>query len=393
MSSALCLALALMLAPASPPDTDAASPAEIRVAWVGAPEQLVEARALESRLFAGWDTEVEFGEHSGLTLEALFAPTESRALVFIDLSDAEDLRLFIVDPQTERVFIRTLESSGELDAVALDELAHVLEPALEVLLEGGAIGISRGEAAESLPSPPPAEPADPPPAKPPAEEVESPTVSEPLASEIRKEGPEAPSTGAIAVGASPEDAGRSRALELRLDLGYGVSVLGPTALHGPALGLRALVAHSDRVAIGATLVARYFPLTPAVDDGALELRLTGGGLGLGAQTDITLTPAWSLEFELGTSFNLLSTRPVALIPSAVAYAPQQLPSWLASARMGPSWRWGRGSNQLVVNLSASVDIALNSQRFGSANVDGELLDPWLLRPGAWLSLGWARQLD
>jgi len=85
------------------------------------------------------------------------------ARAWIDLTQPERATLYLVDEQWERILIRHVPETRGKEELTREEVGHILETAVDALLHGSRIGITREEARSSIaPSPPP----PPPPARP-----------------------------------------------------------------------------------------------------------------------------------------------------------------------------------------------------------------------------------
>jgi len=85
-------------------------------------------------------------------LERPESPPPAIARVWIART-SEGVRLYLVDSGWDRVLVRHVEQTGPLDEVAREELAHIVQSAVEALLSGATIGVARPELARPRPRP------------------------------------------------------------------------------------------------------------------------------------------------------------------------------------------------------------------------------------------------
>ncbi|MBK9001097.1 MAG: hypothetical protein IPM35_35695 [Myxococcales bacterium] len=98
-----------------------------------------------------------------LDLRAVVEPPSSRepadVRVWVDVSSPDQATLYFTDASWERILIRRFPLTKDLDEVEREELAQIVRSAVEALLGGAKIGITREEArAELLPPQPSAPP-------------------------------------------------------------------------------------------------------------------------------------------------------------------------------------------------------------------------------------------
>ena len=83
---------------------------------------------------------------------ARFGPRQPSlfANLWIDAAADHEVKLYITDAATERVFVRRIGLDHGLDNVALESLALVAQSSLEALLAGKLIGVTRNDYEQSL---------------------------------------------------------------------------------------------------------------------------------------------------------------------------------------------------------------------------------------------------
>jgi hypothetical protein len=292
------------------------------------------------------DATVAYLMGSELELESVLEASPQFARVWVEVG-ATEARIFIVDQSATHVYIRRLELSEGLDVVAVDEIGYVVQSSLEALLGGGVIGISRDQAADELGLD--------------QREVPAPPASAP---EPRLAWPY---LGAAA--------------------GYRLQGLGAGALsHGPSIGL-VLAARYERALLGAAVRGGYWMPT-RLQAAGFELQLSGGFVRGSALAGVQVSNRWRLSGRLGGGVDLVEDRAQALAAGAVAFEPTLRVVGIVGGAFGPSLVLGRRSHHVEVSLSATLDVAVSSFRYETADTDVVLFDPWVLRPGASLEIGW-----
>ncbi len=148
--------------------------------------------------------------------------------VWVDLSRPEKVTLYFVDSAWERILVRNVPLERGLDEVEREEIAQIVRSAVEALLAGATIGISREEArAILLPE-----------TKPEVREV----PRKPKKSEAKKPSP---------IPVPPP----RRALAIEAGGFYEGELYAKTLWHGP--GILAGVSTRDAIAFGGRLTLQY----------------------------------------------------------------------------------------------------------------------------------------
>ena len=369
--AALVLAWTFGTAPssASNPAADAADPAtnnRVSVTWVG-PRTGIDAaeRATQERADS-IGAELTQSRREDLQLADLFAPPgAARAVAYVDLRTDGIARVYVIDPSNERIFMRTLHGSQELDTVIVDELAHVLGSSFEVLLTGGELGVSRQEARKALEEALGAD-EQPPQKEEPAEPVATPTEAPP---------PDPPIT--------PKPA---RSTWVGFDAGYRFRAMGPSAwLHGPTLAVRGGITR-DQLWLGGSLEGTYYLPSPEVTNDELGLRLTGGDVSVAFRAAFQVAPIVLLGVEVGPVLSLLSDRTRVLNDQAEAFAPQLRFAGAGRLDLGLDLLLG-GPARLVLGVHGTIDAELAGHVYQTADTGNVVLDPWPVQPGAAIRLG------
>ena len=271
------------------------------------------------------------------------------AKVWIDATQREHTRIFIVDRGADRILIRKVQTPTGLDEVAVDEIAYIVEASVDALLRGGTLGVTRAVAAAELGVRRPAPSVSPPRSIPP------------------------PRRWALALASS------------YLGRGWGRG----TAQHGPAIEV-AFWRRTDRVDAGAAIEgAAILPTRVRVDD--LELRLVGGGVRALAHVAGPIARRWRWDGRLGPGLDLVRDHGRPRAAGATGSPAVTRPIAVLAVRTGPSLAIGRGRDRLLVRLHATLDIELAGVRYVTTEGTAVLV-PWRARPGAALSIGWTREL-
>jgi hypothetical protein len=184
------------------------------------------------------------------------------ARAWIDLREPKLVTLYLTGDQQDRVLIRQVPLVASLDEVAREEIAHIVEAAVDELLLGGQIGVEK------------------------------------------KHGPELP-TAAQLPPPLPEP-------PIRLDIGFGYAaqawhpVLAP--LHGPA-GFVSLAQKNGAWRSGAWLSAELrFPVTVERDDNPVKMTLNQGAVRLLFVVDRTLSSRWIARAGIGGGFDWIQVK-------------------------------------------------------------------------------------
>jgi hypothetical protein len=179
------------------------------------------------------------------------------ARAWIDLREPGQVTLYLTGDRQDRVLVRQVPLVGNLDEVAREEIAHIVEAAVDELLLGGQIGVEKKHD-QDLP----------------------PTVKLPPPL------PEPP---------------------LRLDIGFGYAAQGwhreRAPLHGPA-GFVSLAKTTGPWRPGAWLsVEVRFPVTVRRDDDLVRMTLNQGAVRLLFIADRSLSSRWIVRGGIGGGFD------------------------------------------------------------------------------------------
>lgn len=322
----------------------ATAPKRVEVSIVGEPVAVREVEPAIRELLARLPIEVHWDRPSLLDPREVVTPRPAAspavARVWVDVSSPTRVTLYVVDSRWERVLIRHVPLQGPLGEITREEIAHIVESAVEALLAGGQIGIAREEARRSLGLAP-----------------RPPLVAR----------PEAP--------AAPAAADR-----VLLSLGYEARLWstanGVALLHGP----EAALVVRGRGAFLAASGAFWFPQT--VDGPFLSLRMSGGAarISAGLETD----GAWSLRVAGRLGLDLL--RSEAVTTGLVLADP---PATRVTPLVGGALSIRRSISETArAWAGVTVDVPIILRRyyaeFGESEVT--LARPWPLQPGVVLGL-------
>jgi hypothetical protein len=270
----------------------------------------------------------EMWNHPGAT------PAVARA--WIDLRERGQVTLYLTGDQQDRVLVRQVPLvQSVLDEVAREEIAHIVEAAVDELLLGGQIGVEKKPANEQAPIvslPPPL--------------------------------PEPP---------------------LKLDLGFGYAAQVWDArppLHGPAAYLSLTKKGGPWQPGGWLSVELRF----AQDIGGepISMTLRTGAVRLLFVTDYSLSNRWKLRGGIGGGFDWIDTAPSAEGGVALVNSTKIVPMLRALGFV----RYAMASkSEMFFGLGADLDVQDTHFDKQTVAADGTtttqtVFDPWMVRPTA-----------
>lgn len=268
------------------------------------------------------------------------------ARAWIDMREPKLVTLYLTGDQQDRVLVRQVPLVTKLDEVAREEIAHIVEAAVDELLLGGQIGVEKKHAPELPPSaklPPPL--------------------------------PEPP---------------------LRLDIGFGYAVqaweTSRPPLHGPALF--------------ASLSKKAGPWRPGVwvtgelrfpdekKSQFVNLTLNQGAIRLLFTADRTVSARWIARAGVGGGVDRIHIEPTAVTESGYVVATESARTLWAPVLRGLAVARYAFTSKSELFFGASVDIDLQDTRYlirreSSAPVtssNSSVLDPWRFRPMALIGI-------
>jgi hypothetical protein len=275
------------------------------------------------------------------------------ARVWLDLETPTRATLYVVDQPWERILVRHVPRPADREEVTREALGHILETAVEALLHGGRLGISREEAEPLLVPPRPHN--APTPARTPLPDVEK---------------PPAPPT------------------PLRFELGAlyeaGSYAKEAALAHGPELSF-VVERRSGSLRPGAWLTAQY--RLPLIADfpSSTGARLDVGALRLLASADVDWIPTISLRFGIGGGLDVVHLEPRAG-SATTTLAPAQTFA-IPIVRLDGAIRWA-----LAEDLAALFGLALDVDGSGTrytverTNARETVLSPWPVRPALFVGI-------
>ena len=263
------------------------------------------------------------------------------ARAWIDLRESKVVTLYLTGDQQDRVLIRQVPLPTNLDEVAREEIAHIVEAAVDELLRGGQIGMEKKHAPE-LPRP-----------------VQLPP---PL--------PEPP---------------------LRLDVGFGYAAQWANEyapLHGPA-GFVSLAKKTGPWRPGAWLSAEVrFPET--VQNDLVQMTLNQGAFRLLFVADRTLSNRWVARGGIGGGFDWVHVAVPSVGATNVQLNPgtRAIPMLRALALARYSFA---PKSELFFGFAVDVDVRDTHYVTRTVEPDqtltiNEVLHPWWVRPMALIGI-------
>jgi hypothetical protein len=275
----------------------------------------------------------EMWNHPGAT------PAVARA--WIDLRERGQVTLYLTGDQQDRVLVRQVPLVQNLDEVAREEIAHIVEAAVDELLLGGQIGVEK---------------------KPGTEQPATVSLPPPL--------PEPP---------------------WRLDIGFGYSAQmwtsGPP-LHGPA-GFASFIKNTGAFRPGAwASVEIRFPYTidKEIPEGSVSMILNQVAVRLLFAGDTNLSTHWRLRGGIGGGFDWVRVAPKVEATQVTPYETTQVYPMLRATGLA---RYAVASkSELFFGLA--LDFDLHATKYFVDIYDPNLnttsrrliFDPWLLQPMA-----------
>jgi hypothetical protein len=272
----------------------------------------------------------------------------------LDLTSSSAAKLYLLDGERRRVYVRWLSLPRGLDPVAVELMCFIVESSIEAIRAGQAIGVSREEYDRSLSSPirpPAALPPVPPPAL-----ATSPPVLPPRRS---------PSLGLVAA--------------VRYE---GTLMARGRYQHGPGISLALRLLH---LWIGADLLARI-PMTLVGD--AAEARIQAGAFRITGAVPLVSSPQASVAAGIGGGVDVSRIQPAASRFDLVAASA----FWATSPFLRLFVAVERDFGRLSIAAVAGLDIDLLGEHYVVAEAAGnrEVAAPQRARPLAALLLGWRR---
>ena len=334
---------------------EAGPPRELDLALAADPASADALRTLIEELLAGLDVGVRARVVDTIDPRDVVSPPPSPqpaiARVWIGIEPPSAI-LYLADASWERVLVRRVPVAT-LDVAAREQLAQIVVTAIEALLGGATIGLSRAEAQAELV---PEEPATPPqPTTSPAREptpIEEPEIS--LGVEV------------WLGGGLPIWSDGPRA---------GAAVLARFALFPSVRGVRPITILEARVRP---------PQTAQSDD--VELHLWSATARIEGGADVAIDSDTSVRATVGLALDVTSVDPR---PRTARVAPTPARDDVTALITFAAGVTRRLAAFIWASAGLSLDVDLVDTRYvvlaGSTEV--VVLDPWSVRPWPWLALG------
>ena len=264
------------------------------------------------------------------------SPTGSVARVWLDLLAKQPTMYLIAEP-SGLIYVRPLAVHAEPDTVELELIRFVVDSAVQAILEGRALGISRDEFERSLAAPVVTRPAP---------------------------GPPLP----------PSPAARKARPKWTIAAGYSGAMLSSGVVaHGPELGTELLW---PRLHLGITLLQR-FPVTLTSPD--VSAILLSSGIRVFAAVPAALATSIQASFGIGAGIDVTRVAPGGTGARPTFWVTDPLVLAIATLQ--------RSFGRVVAAIDAGVDFDLLAPRY-SAIRPGETVVIWT--PQRWRPFATAR---
>ena len=274
------------------------------------------------------------------------------ARAWLDIATPGTATLYLADGPWERILVRHVPRPPGEDEVANDALGHILEAAVEALLDGAHIGMDREKAERTL-----APPAEVPSSSPPSPPAAPPTLPVPPL------------------------------FHSQLGVAYEGQLYAPQALvaHGPVVSLR-LVPRVGAAPWGGWLAVQY--RVPIVVDDAAQpagVRLDMVSPRAGGSFDLLAQARSTLRVDLGAGADLVRVEPRALAPAGVSLQPAYFTAVVA-LRTGVVYERELSPDlSFFASLALEVDPTRTRFVIDEAGTSQAVVAPWPVRPS--LALG------
>jgi hypothetical protein len=324
-----------------------------------------------------------------VTSQAQFDPEEllasegpARAIVaFVDLEGGRQVRLYVRDPAGDRFLLRELTLAHGLDEVGREAIAQVVESSVDVLLRTPSAALSRGQARTAIAQSKlgeravtvPAQPVGPPPSPP------------------KKSAPSSPAMASQPPSADRAGVSHRPAWLARFEAHYAGAWWGPSfgAGHGPgiALGAARVIAGSlgDRRAwtLGATAIVER-PFTQTLATPPLDASIDT------LETRLLVDVAWllgvhTLSLGAGAGADFVEATPTRAHDASVTLANGSAHT-IADVRFALGYSVGGASWQIGAEAFVDAAVTRDHYELASSSESVVLASPWMVRPGAALTL-------
>lgn len=275
------------------------------------------------------------------------------ANIWLDVTEDRRALLYIKNARSDRFLVRTLPLENGYDELGRESLANIVESAIDVLLQGGEIGVTREEAEKQVAAQAP----EPSPPLPPKEEKSSP----------------------------PPEPVRAQRISPALFVAAAGDVIAPQAVRaGPRLGGSLYGARIAGFTWFSSLEGGYAFATPIESD-EVRLRLEGpNGRWVAGFRLASGRFGWRLGLGGGLDAMKVTTevKDPSLRKAASLWVMTPLVSGMTSLDLALSDRW-------FGFFSAAADVVLTAHDFEVVRSgDSEsLLSPWRVRPLTQIGVG------
>jgi hypothetical protein len=363
-----CAALALVLASGAVEAEE--SRALVQVVIAATPDVEARLSPVLTELLGRLPVALELKREATIEVARVLTPPESPppalARVFIDVTGRDVAIVYLVDAAWQRLLVRRLPLEHGLDEVAREQVAHVVESAIQSLAAGGVLGVTRAEASAELGV------------------VEPSRVTAP-----RDERRTAPvPTRALAPPAPKSPPPRVNAWDARVGVGWGLAPWTPqTLLQGPELRVR-LGWGRGRLSWGGGVSGRYL-LEREVRSALAGMVIEGVGVRALGHARYALEPGFAVLASLGLGFDRETFRPLPGDASTVLLgAGGARTSGIVATSLGMEARIA-GPIWLGADAGVELEVAPDDYVVGRGSGFVAIAEPLRLRPNFSAQLGFA----
>ena len=279
------------------------------------------------------------------------SPPAAFARVWIDIR-AESCVVSIADGPWERIYQRRMPRPVDSDEVTREQIAQIVVAAIEAMLAGGTIGVSRASLAPPSPPPPP----------PPSATLSSPEQN------------------------PPEQPARGLRPHVWLGVGYEALALSWGAMaHGPVASVRATL--DERAWTAALILSAQWRVPLTVDEAPIGVRLDTQSLRLLLEGSRELSPSAGVHVAVGPGLDVTGIEPRGVARSGVGNEPT-ITVEAKRSRISPVLRWAAGidvrpSPGVRLSVDFVLDHALTNRAYvvRQQGIERAILSPLDLRPG------------
>jgi hypothetical protein len=289
---------------------------------------------------------VDHIELSEIVAPSTAPPTRAITHVWVDILTPGMTTLYMADEDWERVLVRRVALPHGLDEVGREALAYIVKNAVEAMLGGAKIGISRDEAKAIL----------------------------------------APNDGASDRDQIDLQARRSSAAPktfMAFGLAYQAQSVGEALPISQGPGISLLVA--DTALRRAVWMTAAYRMPSDIETPVLDIRVRSLAMHIGAAWGVRLGPPWFAMFGLSGGADFVRVEPQLPAGQQGRLSP---PVTSVSPIVGPVLGLGVAIHQTLMVLHAGLDVDLARTRYFVESEGGStyVLTPWAVRPGLTFSM-------